>query len=521
MGLSIFPKRSSFYFIFVGLRESGVFGRKKIVVERGYCRNFGGVSSALVLDDSDSCSNGESSGEYEPIVPIISRKRLHRCKELGLCSVVVRVYKSLSWEAAREISFERAMERYGLFQSITAFKMLVHIFAYVGMRMEMYALLKDIVFYFQKAEFELDKLLPHLLNSSTDAKISASVVDVLIKVFAANKMLENGVNAYFHARKLGLKLSNFSCNFLLKCLAEASRRELLQSLFEAMKQFGPSPTVYTYTIMVSFYCTQHKVDIEEVANIMEEMITRGISPSVVTYSVYIHGLCRAGCVGSALNFIRDLRHKNQLLNSYCYNAVIHGFCEKGEVVEAMNLFEEMKSCGVPPDVYSYSILIDGFSKCGNVEKGLCLIEEMEARNIKPSLVSYSSLLNGLCRTGRKEKSINLFYKLEESGYKHDRGAYHILINGLCLQGDLVSAHKLLKEMIGNNLTPNIFTLNSIINGYCSEGHIMEALQLIDETRGQGFIPNLHTYNAVIKGLCKEVKLPEGLSAVQKNGKSWD
>nr|GMD99422.1 putative pentatricopeptide repeat-containing protein At1g12700, mitochondrial isoform X1 [Ipomoea batatas] len=337
MGLSIFPKRSSFYFIFVGLRESGVFGRKKFVVERGYCRNFGGVSSALVLDDSDSCSNGESSGEYEPIVPIISRKRLHMCKELGLCSVVVRVYKSLSWEAARDISFERAMERYGLFQSITAFKMLVHIFAYVGMHMEMYALLKDIVFYFQKAEFELDKLLPYLLNSSNDAKISALVVDVLIKVFAANKMVENGVNAYFHATKLGLKLSNFSCNFLLKCLAEASRRELLQALFEEMKQFGPSPTVYTYTIMGDFV-SAHKL--------LEEMISNNLTPNIFTLNSIINGYCSEGHIMEALQLIDETRGQGVIPNLHTYNAVIKGLCKEVKLPEGLSaVHKNAKSWG--------------------------------------------------------------------------------------------------------------------------------------------------------------------------------
>ena len=54
--------------------------------------------------------------------------------------------------------------------------------------------------------------------------------------------------------KIGLNPSIFSCNFLLKCLAEANRVEYLASVFEEIKKSGPLPNVRTYTIMMSFYC---------------------------------------------------------------------------------------------------------------------------------------------------------------------------------------------------------------------------------------------------------------------------
>ncbi|GMP83282.1 hypothetical protein CsSME_00037246 [Camellia sinensis var. sinensis] len=59
----------------------------------------------------------------------------------------------------------------------------------------------------------------------------------------------NGANP-----KIGLNPSIFSCNFLLKCLAEANRVEYLASLFKEIKKSGPLPNVRTYTIMMSFYC---------------------------------------------------------------------------------------------------------------------------------------------------------------------------------------------------------------------------------------------------------------------------
>ncbi|GER48001.1 pentatricopeptide repeat-containing protein, partial [Striga asiatica] len=52
-------------------------------------------------------------------------------------------------------------------------------------------------------------------------------VSVLIKVFASNGFFENSMDAFAQARRVGYELGIRSCNFLLKCLAEANEREIL------------------------------------------------------------------------------------------------------------------------------------------------------------------------------------------------------------------------------------------------------------------------------------------------------
>ncbi|CAL5441405.1 unnamed protein product [Camellia sinensis] len=94
---------------------------------------------------------------------------------------------------------------------------------------------------------------------------------------------------------------------------KSKRVEYLVSLFEEIKKSGPLPNVRSYTIMMNFYCKGHyAVDIRQATGILEEMES-GESPTVVTYSTYIHGLCRIGFVEFALNLIRKLRQKYQLL----------------------------------------------------------------------------------------------------------------------------------------------------------------------------------------------------------------
>ncbi|KAK4375184.1 hypothetical protein RND71_005861 [Anisodus tanguticus] len=421
------------------------------------------------------------------------------------------------------------------------FRMIIHVFVFEGMHREVYALLYDIVFYFLKAGFDLYKIF-HLFST----KEPVFVADVLIKVFAANKMLDCAIDVVEQARKIELQPGIYSCNFLLKCLMEASMKEHVLNLFEEMKSFGPLPDARTYTILMNFYCSYH-IDIEEAKTILEEMHKRQISPSVVTYSTYIRGLCRVGEADFALDFVRYLRDNNEPLNCYCYNAIIRRFFATGEVNKALRIFDEMKSFGIIPDIYSYSILVDGLCKCQKLEKAINLIEEMKANNIKPTIVTYSSLLNGFCKIGAMEVAIKTFYELENSGYKLDQLAYSILINGFCAQGNLTSAYKLLVEMINKKLAPDAshykrlircfcqmdssnkveylsmmvqegylpdtITCNFIVHCYCTEGRVTEALQLIDKMVNQGITSKKYDYIAVINRLCKDKKPEKALEVI--------
>ncbi|KAL0417252.1 UNVERIFIED_CONTAM: hypothetical protein Slati_3557100 [Sesamum latifolium] len=211
------------------------------------------VSAAPLLYDSDySTSNCESNSDSESN-PL--RENVHGVKSVELFSVVVRVVKTLNWGVTRKVGFPIAVQKYGFDQSLVGFKMFVYVYACAEMQMEVYALLREIFCYYQKAQLDLFGLLYALLDSPGDAKGSTFLVSVLIKVFASNNMLENAIDAFEQARVIGFQPGIRSCNFLLKCLAEANERDSLVTLFKEMKNYGPYPSLYTYTIMMNFYCS--------------------------------------------------------------------------------------------------------------------------------------------------------------------------------------------------------------------------------------------------------------------------
>ncbi|KAF8378781.1 hypothetical protein HHK36_030130 [Tetracentron sinense] len=213
-------------------------------------------------------------------------------------------------KVATEIRFSKSVEKYGFSHSIYTFGTIIHIFELAGMKMEVHALLREIVCYYKEVNFDAFELLPTLFDLSNREARSVAVFEVLIKVFAESLMPENSVHVFVEAKKMGLEQDIFSCNFLLKSLAEAKRVESIKSLFEEMKNSGPFPNVYTYTILVNFYCKgdfgQSGAGISQATEILVEMERCGVSPTVVMYVAYIHGLCSVGDVEYALDFFQEL-----------------------------------------------------------------------------------------------------------------------------------------------------------------------------------------------------------------------
>lgn len=503
MGIRPFRKLWSFSCV----PQLGLFRNQFSFRERCAHQIFRSASQALLPDDSEldySCPDIEKCSEKK--VTVTKRGKNIRKKQ-KLYPIIGRVLKTLNWRVAKRVQFSMAVSKFGLHHSEDAFKILVHIYAVARMEKEVYSLLRDVVCHYQR--LDIDQLQQACLpfGSLNDPSTSVFILNVLVKVFAANKLLNYAAAVFFKAKEICLQLSILSCNFLLKCLAEARLDHLFYRSLEEMKRSGPLPNVYTYTIMIDFYCKGHNLkgeDMDYVIRIMEEMKE---SPTVVTCSALIHGLCRVGRVECALEFIWSMRQKNEHLNSYSYNAVIHELCKRGENDKALMVLEDMKRFEISPDIHTYSILVDGFCESGDIEKGRSLIKEMKAYNLKPSIVTYTSLLKGFCKRGLLKESLEVINTLPAlGGYKCDRIAYNVSINSFCKLGNFDVAYALLEEMISNDLVPDACHVNTLIHWSGKRSSSKKALAFYAHLLEVGVTPDKYTYTILINMFCNENRL---------------
>uniref|UniRef100_I1QC57 Pentacotripeptide-repeat region of PRORP domain-containing protein n=1 Tax=Oryza glaberrima TaxID=4538 RepID=I1QC57_ORYGL len=466
----------------------------------------------------------------EPTQSTISGDYRRQC----LLPLITLAVRTSNWDAARKISFRECERLYGLSQSIGLFALLIQ--SFLPRRViEVRCLIQSIVDYCGNAGPELFELALMLVNNLGGSITLLQVYAALIRVFIELSMFEDALVTYIEAKKIGVELQ--LCNFLLKSLVKRNQFMYARSLFDDMKSTGPSPNVYSYSVLMSMYTHGDKPCLEEAFDLLCEMKIRGVKPTAATYGTYLYGLCRAKQIESAWDFLQVLRQRGYPCNSYCFNAVIHGFCNDNQVHKAMEVFDEMKKGAVVPDVHSYSILVDALCKQGALSLGSNLLDEMERNRVSPTLVIYSSLLHGLCKAGKVEEALELFERLKYQGFKHDQITYSIVLHGCCRHMDIEVAyglwidmvnhnfvpdvynytsliyafcrHRYLKEALGlfelmldNKINPNIITCTILVDGFMKEGLISEAFLFLDEVRQFDIVPNLYTYKVIINGLFK-------------------
>jgi pentatricopeptide repeat protein len=120
-------------------------------------------------------------------------------------------------------------------------------------------------------------LVSNMGGSMTLLQVHATIIWIFVDL----SMFEDALLTYIEAKKVGVELR--VCNFLLKSLVEKKQILHARSLFDDMKSSGPSPNVYSYSVLMSIYTHGAKLCIEEASEFLSEMETEGVRLNAATY----------------------------------------------------------------------------------------------------------------------------------------------------------------------------------------------------------------------------------------------
>ena len=242
----------------------------------------------------------------------------------SLFPYVVVAVRSLNWDVICQLKFADAVKEYGFSHAFESFVMLIRIFSSVRMHRKVGCLLRDVVIFNKEENVDSFELLSELVHLSNGSITLLQASGDVIKALADDSMFNDAREHCLEAMRIGLKIGVPLYNFLLKCFVESY--EVGDVRRDHMKVSGPSPNVYTYTIMMDWYTKGDALDVDKANKILFEMENNGFTPNAVTHGMYLRGLCMAGNVQSAWEFLRNLQHKGLQYGNYCCNVVIHGFC---------------------------------------------------------------------------------------------------------------------------------------------------------------------------------------------------
>ncbi|XP_026451012.1 pentatricopeptide repeat-containing protein At1g62910-like [Papaver somniferum] len=153
------------------------------------------------------------------------------------------------------------------------------------------------------------------------------------------------------------------------------------------------------------------------------------------------------------------------------NTLIHGLCRIGQLGRALQLKNDMVKWNCRPDVVSYSAIIDTLCKGGLVDQALVLFSEMHRDS---NAVPINILIDAHC----KDEGKRVFEGMVSRGISADITTYTTLIHGHCLHGQWEEARRYFDEMMDRGILLNIVTFSILIDAHCKDGMTRRCLGII-------------------------------------------
>ncbi|GLJ28503.1 hypothetical protein SUGI_0560840 [Cryptomeria japonica] len=318
--------------------------------------------------------------------------------------------------------------------------------------------------------------------------------------------LENGENPKS-------KLELYACNILMKNFGRTGMVEEAWDIWHAMKENGIKPEIFTYNCLIDALVNGDCV--ERAERILEMMIEEGrvgcrVGPDVVTYNMIIKGVCKAGRLEAAMDYLRQMEVNQCFPDQITYLTLMQAFHAEGRFEQTLSLFQEMPDRKLAIPSHAYNLVICGLCNEGRPYEGNKLLGDMLRKECKPNLAIYTTLIDSFFKVGDKENALKLLEQVQERGYKLDKFTCSTVVNGLCKVGEVEQAWDFLERSQVLGLDVNAFSYSAIIDGLSKAGKIGEAEKVFRAMSERGCAGDVCCFNAIIDGLCKAAELQKAM-----------
>ncbi|CAN6476417.1 unnamed protein product [Victoria cruziana] len=241
-------------------------------------------------------------------------------------------------------------------------------------------------------------------------------------------------------------------------------------------------------------------------------------PSIGMCSCLIHGLCRIGKPGRAMEFLKNQMVTRGIMpNSFCLSFLINYLISRQETTSIVAAFVEIAEKRVPVDNIVFSSVLSCYCKLGKPELATEFYEKMIDVGVKPNLITYTAVINAFCILGRMEDVDKLVRMLEDEKLLFDLIFYTSWACGYLRVGavDLMQVFRKHREMKTLGIKPDVVSYTVLIDALCKIGEVEKAAGFLHKMFISGLRPSLVTYSVVMRGLCQKGKLNQAFDLFRK------
>ncbi|OAY56216.1 pentatricopeptide repeat-containing protein At3g06430, chloroplastic isoform X2 [Manihot esculenta] len=261
-------------------------------------------------------------------------------------------------------------------------------------------------------------------------------------------------------------------------LAAYCRNNLIDGAFSVLNQMKSlprcQPDVFTYSTLLKACVDASRFEL--VDTLYQEMDERLITPNTVTQNIVLSGYGKAGMYDQMEKVLSGMLESTGCKpDVWTMNIILNVFGTKGQIDSMERWYEKFLNFGIEPETRTFNILISAYGKKRMYDKMSLVMEYMRKLQFPWTTATYNNVIEVFAEVGDVKHMEYTFDQMRAEGMKADTNTFCLLINGYANAGlfhkaeDLMEMERVFKRMKDNQCEPDSRTYSIMVEAYKKEG----------------------------------------------------
>ncbi|KAJ6357194.1 hypothetical protein OIU78_005131 [Salix suchowensis] len=291
----------------------------------------------------------------------------------------------------------------------------------------------------------------------------------LLAAYCRNNLIDEGFLIINQMKSLPrCQPDVYTYSILLKSCVDASRFELIETLYQEMDERLISPNTVTQNVVLSGYGKVGMYDqMERVLSGMLE--SEACKPDVWTMNIILSVFGNKGQIDLMERWYEKFRNFGIEPETRTFNILIGAYGKKRMYDKMSSVMEYMRKVQFPWTTSTYNNVIEAFADAGDAKNMEYAFDQMRAESMKADTKTFCCLINGYANAGLFHKVISSVQLAAKFEIPENTSFYNAVISACAMADDLMEMERVFKRMKDKQCPPDSRTYSIMVEAYRKEG----------------------------------------------------
>ncbi|PNT16681.1 hypothetical protein POPTR_010G153900v4 [Populus trichocarpa] len=315
----------------------------------------------------------------------------------------------------------------------------------------------------QRAHQLFDEMVEEGIEPTTE------LYTALLAAYCRNNLIDEGFSIINQMKSLPrCQPDVYTYSTLLKACVDASRFELIDTLYQEMDERLISPNTVTQNVVLSGYGRVGMYD--QMERVLSEMLeSAACKPDVWTMNIILSVFGNEGQIDLMERWYEKFRNFGIEPETRTFNILIGAYGKKRMYDKMSSVMEYMRKVQFPWTTSTYNNVIEAFADVGDAKNMEYAFDQMRAESMKADTKTFCCLINGYANAGLFHKVISSVQLAAKFEIPENTSFFNAVISACAKADDLMEMERVFKRMKDKQCPPDSRTYSIMVEAYRKEG----------------------------------------------------